>query len=208
MDSRLIKDLGLSVAQFYEKNGAAFSRTRHQHWDVFEVIKEYVKTGDTLVDVGAGNGRLADFLPKDISYIGIEPSSSLRADNPSIQSGSLPLLPVKDGTADLTTCLAVFHHIPGDRKSSVDELARITKSGGIIIATAWMLDPAKHETVKDGEQGDIWVNWSAEGVEDKRYVHIFGEDEWKNLWTHPDLEWIDIGLDKNGLNRMVVARKT
>lgn len=208
MDTRLAKDLASSVANFYENNGGAFSRTRHQHWDVFDVVKSYIHPGDTLVDVGAGNGRLSEFLTKDIRYIGSEPSSSLRDNNPSIQSGSLPKLSLGDETADLTTCLAVIHHIPGpDRAASVDELVRITKKGGVIIATAWNLDMNDYKKVADGDDGDIWINWSAEGAEAERYVHLFSEDEWAKLWTRPDLESIELGLDKKGLNRLVVARK-
>ncbi len=209
MDKHLAKDLAQSVADFYEKHGDAFSRTRHQHWDVFDLIHAACKPGMTLVDVGAGNGRLADFLPKDINYVGIEPSSTLRGNNPKLIEGRLPNLSSQGNAADLTVCLAVFHHIPViDQRAAVDELIRITKIGGQIVATTWHLTADAYEPVQKGESGDIWIEWKAEGADTKRFVHLFTDEEWKNLWTHPCLAIEHIGFDKNQKNRLVVARKT
>lgn len=200
MDNHLAKDLAQNVADFYEKHGDAFSRTRHQHWDVFDLIHAACKPGMTLIDVGAGNGRLADFLPKEIDYIGIEPSSSLRGNNTKLTEGRLPLLPTKDDSSDITVCLAVFHHIPAeDQKAAVDELIRITKNGGLIVATAWHLSL---------EPGNHMIDWKAEGADAKRFVYIFSDEEWRTLWIHPCLSVEQVGFDKNTKNRLVVARKT
>ncbi|MCC7522604.1 class I SAM-dependent methyltransferase [Candidatus Uhrbacteria bacterium] len=209
MDKRLAKDLAQSVADFYENHGEAFSRTRHQHWDVFDLIYEACEPGMVLVDVGAGNGRLAEFLPTDVNYTGFEPSSSLRGNNPSIFPGTLPKLPAADESADIITCLAVFHHIPvPDQKAAVEELVRITKIGGLLVVTAWHLSPDAYEPVADGWRGDVWIDWKAEGAETKRFVHLFTEEDWQALWTHPCLAIDQIGFDKNKKNRLVVARKT
>ena len=200
MDKRLAKDLASSVAEFYEKHGVAFSNTRHQFWDVFETVDNLLKDQDVLLDIGAGNGRLNDFIQKKISYQGFEPSSSLRGQNPLLYPGSLPNIPVGDGTADITTCLAVFHHIPApDQKAAVDELVRITKTGGWIIATAWHLELTP---------GNNLIDWKAEGAEAKRFVYIFSDEEWEALWKHPCLTIEHLGFDKNKKNRLVVAKKT
>lgn len=209
MDKRLAKDLASSVAEFYETHGKAFSDTRHQFWDVFETANDLLKDGDVLLDIGAGNGRLGDFIQKKISYAGFEPSSSLRGKHPLLKEGSLPRIPAPDNTADVTACLAVFHHIPvTEQAAAVDELVRLTKIGGRIIATAWHLTPDAYEPVEGGAAGDIWIEWRAEGAEAKRFVHIFSDKEWESLWTHPCLAIELIGFDKNKKNRLVVARKT
>lgn len=200
MDNRLAKDLAFSVAEFYEKHGVAFSNTRHQFWDVFETVNDLLKDQDVLVDIGAGNGRLNSFIQKKISYVGFEPSSSLRGKNPLLKAGALPNIPIADNSANVTTCLAVFHHIPSeDQKAAVDDLVRITKTGGRIIATAWHLSL---------EPGNHMIDWKAEGADTKRFVYIFSDEEWRTRWTHPCLSIEQIGFDKNTKNRLVVARKT
>lgn len=209
MDSSLAKQLTQHVAEFYETHGAAFSRTRHQYWELFETIKTLCKPGDTLADIGAGNGRLKDYLPQDITYLGIEPSSSLRANHPEIQAGQLPKLPLPNVTADIVTCLAVLHHLPAlDHQAAIQELLRIAKIGGHIIASAWNLDGSEYEKIPGGDTGDVWVPWHAEQAEAKRFVHLFTEHEWKNLWTVPCIQIEHIGLDANQKNWLVVARKT
>jgi len=209
MDTPLAKQLTQNVKEFYETHGTAFSKTRHQYWDVFEQIKSLCKPGDTLVDIGAGNGRLKDYLPEQTTYLGIEPSDSLRANHPEIQKGQLPELPLQSEIADITTCIAVLHHVPTiELDESIQELIRVTKTGGHLIATAWHLDPTDHEAIPNAAKGDVWVKWRAEGADAKRYVHLFTQDEWEKLWTHPCLEIIYIGFDEHQKNRMVVAQKT
>lgn len=209
MDQPLAKRLAQNVAEFYETHGEAFSRTRHQYWDVFEYIKSLCKPGDTLVDIGAGNGRLKNYLPDQLTYIGIEPSDSLRGNHPDIQKGQLPELPLADNLADITTCIAVLHHVPPiELQRSIQELIRVTKTGGYIVATAWHLDPKDHEAVDEGVSGDVWIKWRAEGTNAKRYVHIFTTEEWEKLWSIPCLDIVHNGFDEHQKNRMVVAKKT
>lgn len=209
MDTLLAKQLKQSVADFYETHGAAFSRTRHQYWELFETIKTNCKPGDTVSDIGAGNGRLKSFLPQGVLYQGIEPSNSLRAGLPDIQAGELPSIPLPDAASDIVTCLAVLHHLPVlDHQAAIQELLRITKTGGRIIASAWNLDPEEYEQIPNGDAGDVWVPWSAEGADAKRFVHLFTESEWKKLWMVSCIDIEHIGLDTNQKNWLVVAKKT
>lgn len=68
-----------SVAKFYEDHGAAFAATRGSAWAELERAATLIKPGMTVVDVGAGNGRFSKLLPEGVTYIGVEPSSTLRA---------------------------------------------------------------------------------------------------------------------------------
>lgn len=218
------KDLTRSVKNFYETHGAAFGRTRGFVWAEEKWIADRIQSGMTVVDVGAGNGRFARLIPADATYVGFEPSSTLRqtSDAPrsalhALRPGSLPHLPVEDRTADITVCFAVFHHLTkNDRTASVNELIRITKPGGLIAATAWIVPIEKTEPVKDGETNDRWMHWRAEGADAKRYIHLFDEPAWKTLWTKSDLKIEKIGMfGKDGWtnhvrtarNWFVVARK-
>jgi|JI8StandDraft_1071087.scaffolds.fasta_scaffold05963_2 SAM-dependent methyltransferase len=133
------------VSRFYEDHGAHFARTRFALWPWMREIAMRVLPGMTVVDVGAGNARFLEAFGNDVRYVGIEPSSALRDaakpklhEKASIEYGLLPHLDVENAIADLTTCIAVFHHLPRSlHHSSMQELIRITKPGGLICISVW-----------------------------------------------------------------------
>lgn len=222
MNTDLAKQLTQNVRDFYESQGEWFATTREKIMPEHEFVKDYVRSGTTVVDIGAGNGRLAKLLPLETNYIGFEPSSALRTHgNSSLSSGALPSIPLPDQTADITVCLAVLHHIPSKdmRTASVRELIRLTKPGGIILATSWFRNPHHDRTipVENGEPGDTWMPWtSPDNKISKRFVHFMQTNEWKELWTQPDLEIVKIGLhgkqtwtdnESEALNWRVIAKR-
>ena len=226
MKQELAKDLRDRVADFYERHGAGFSRTRGMVWAEEKIVANLITPGMTVVDVGAGNGRFARLVPDGAVYIGIEPSEALRTssdgrmNNPPLRAGGFPSLPIEDRVADVTVCFAVFHHLPTeeDRRAAVDELIRITKPGGIIAATTWHvpIDHPRLSPIEDGDTGDFFMSWKAEGADAKRYVHLFTDDEWAALWNRPDLTVDRVGLfgredwtddEQDARNRMVICRR-
>ena len=113
MENGIRRKLAQEVAEFYESQGAVFSSKRSWPWDLMSLFKDRLKPGDLLVDVGAGNGRLADTLPPNVRYLGLEPSSSLRAASEcDLRPGELPHLDLPGDSADAVACIAVLHHIP------------------------------------------------------------------------------------------------
>ncbi len=219
MNHDLAKQLQENVCAFYEQHGAWFATTRGKILPEQAFVATYIKPGMTVVDVGAGNGRLAKLLPEGVVYIGVEPSEALRGGG-SMVDGSLPTIPLPDQTADVTACLAVLHHIPTQetRCASVEDLIRITKPGGIILATSWLQNPHGDATtsVANGEPGDCWMPWDGPDGQALRYVHFMQPGEWEMLWTHPALEIIQIGMHgkrdwtydvSEALNWRVVARR-
>ncbi len=192
-----VKALNQAVANFYEQSGKSFSATRHGHWSGFDLVKEILKSGDSVLDVGAGNGRLAEVLPTDVTYLGIEPSSSFRGSAKTgvqMLAGDLSRLPVADGQADLTACFAVLQHVPPEEQVAArDELIRVTKIEGRIVATSWLPSSADLEPIEGRSEFETWVPWKADGIEAKRYVYIFTINMWKQLWTCPGIEIERIG---------------
>lgn len=207
-------ELSRAVAQFYEMHGPSFAQTRRNYWGVMKLVADRVKSGQVLLDIGAGNGRLASFLAKDISYVAIEPSASLCAEAQRgmetrgegvVRQGGFPTLPATHEEADTVACLAVLHHIPGReaRKAAIAELHRILKPGGSLILTVWNLRSRRFfrvytwlaswlrlPLVRGGECGDVWMPWKADGVAAPRYVHAFTLREVRSLFGK---EW-DIEL--------------
>lgn len=224
-------ELEQAVSEFYESHGASFSATRHSTWGVMRLVVEAAEHADTLIDVGAGNARLASILPSHVAYIAIEPSSSLREasrdviaarKNAQVRSGGFPDLPAMDGEADAVACLAVLHHIvsPSERKKAVHELARITRPGGTSVVTVWNLRNRSFfrfgvflaawlrlPMVRGGGRGDVWIPWKAGGVKALRYVHAFTLHEFKKLfdsseWTIERAE----GWDADGPTDILSAK--
>ena len=217
--SKLLRE----VKYFYEKEGRAFSCTRSYSWPLMDLFKKYLKSGDTLLDIGAGNGRLIESLSKDVNYIGIEPSLALREsaeklygdhNNFKMFEGSFPRVKVDDGLADILSCIAVFHHLPSRelREESVNELYRLLKKDGIAIVTVWNLRSKKFFSwnnfwhawlripgVENGDWGDYYVSWKSTGKIEDRYVHAFTLKEFKKLFKKKNWDVLNIGAyDKKG----------
>jgi ubiquinone/menaquinone biosynthesis C-methylase UbiE len=194
------------VAQFYESEGSAFSSKRTQPWNLMGLLTDRLKSGDLLVDIGAGNCRLADVIPSDVRYLGVEPSSSLRKEagqflslrnNGEVVAGSLPKLDLQESYADAVACIAVLHHIPSKemRTESIKELYRVLKPGGLMLLTVW--NPRalrflswntfknawlRFKGIKGGDPGDLYYPWKASGKLEERYVHAFTLSEFKMLF--------------------------
>ena len=212
-----------SVADFYETYGTAFSDTRGRGWNVMRRVLEAAKPGMTLVDVGGGNGRLADGLGPEVEYVLVEPSSTLRAaaekrlsicPNTKILAGGFPVVPLADGASDVTACFAVLHHVPtrDAQKAALKELARITKSGGIVCVTVWNLRTRRMWSWKNflaawlrlpmvagGEFGDVWIPWKANGVLAQRFVHAFTLGELKRLFDPGEWAITEAGEERGNL---------
>ncbi|MDD5437659.1 MAG: class I SAM-dependent methyltransferase [Patescibacteria group bacterium] len=202
MENLIRSKLSKEVADFYEKEGKMFSSKRTWGWQVMDLLKARLKPGDLLVDVGAGNGRLADILPEGVNYIGVEPSSTLRDEaqknhKVEMRSGTLPKLDLPDNHAEAVACIAVLHHIPSNvwRVDSIKELHRILKPGGTLLCTVWNLRASRFRSwqsfksawmrlkgIRGGEAGDMYYAWKASGELEKRYVHAFTLGEFKSLF--------------------------
>lgn len=95
----------------------------------------------TLLDVGSGNGTfLSIVLNKfdvevsgiDISPGMIEKSKELLDGRADLKVGDSEHLPWNDGSFDVITCIASFHHYPGP-ELVLQEMKRVLRPGGILM---------------------------------------------------------------------------
>ncbi len=225
MTTELAKQLREGVQTFYEAQGTAFSETRAFVWKEEALVAERILPGMTVADIGAGNGRFARLLPKGVTYVGVEPSESLRncaLGSIDLRAGGFPNIPLEEDFADVTTCFAVIQHLPTteERRQAVSELIRITKPGALLAATSWHpLPEMTKQTITpltNGEEGDVWVSWNAQGVQAQRYIHDMSFKEWAELWNRPELLIEKVGLFgrsdwteelSQGRNWFVLAKK-
>lgn len=221
MDTQARQRTAQEVADFYESQGQMFSSKRGRSWNLMDLIVQKVKPGDTLIDMGAGNGRLFDVLPANINYLGVEPSEALRQQaearngghpNFKIISGSLPRVDLPDQCADLVACVAVLHHVPSQawRHQAIQEMHRLLKPGGWLVCAVWNLRARRFFSwptfkyawlravgVPGGDGGDLYYAWKAGSKPEKRYVHAYTLAEYKNdfdpeLWSLENIGAYDL----------------
>lgn len=215
MKTKTVHALLQKVKNDYSQIAENFSATRNDSWKEFENFKKYLKKGQTVIDMGCGNGRLRSSLLNKIKYIGVDNNQTLLREakkrSPSEQfiKGDLLKIPLKNEIADVTFCIATLHHIPSLklRKKAVSELKRITKKNGLVIITTWNLWQKKYwksflkAIFHQYEWNDVFIPW-ANTV--KRYYHAFTTRELKKLLAS---EFQIIEFFKSGHNFCAICRK-
>lgn len=172
-------------------------------------IARQIKNGDSVLDIGCGNGVFYPVLAdKSINYVGMDISKKLLAlarkkalknkgkAKVKFIKGSITKLPFKNNQFDWVCAFAVMHHIPSDelRSRSAREIWRVLKPGGRAVITVWNLfsDWAEKkfnisEQLKNSQEGfdkgDVSIPWK--GTVDKvihRYVRAFTKNELSELF--------------------------
>ena len=207
--------------QFYTDFGESFSTTRGRIQPGVRRILDLLNGGETILDLGCGNGELARALARDGhrgAYLGLDFSLPLLADAESVPEGfsaefrevdltklsavSSQLSVIKPWT--LITSFATLHHIPSQeiRLDILKTVHELLASGGRFIHSNWQF--LNSPRLRDRVQ-----KWSAAGLEEfdvdendylldwrsggtgLRYVHHFNEDELAALAEPSGFEIVD-----------------
>ncbi|MFB6226454.1 MAG: class I SAM-dependent methyltransferase [Candidatus Paceibacteria bacterium] len=193
----------------YNKIAEEFSQDRQELWGFLKTFKKYVQAGDTILDLGCGNGRLYQLFDKNqVDYIGVDQSEELvkiakdRCEQARFLVADMLNLPLEDSSVDVVFCIATFHHLP-DRESRLKALAemkRTVKQGSKIIMTnwntnsGWFKDKVESGDYKqDSEQQDHYIvpfkNENSEIIGERHYWGI-DKQQIKELSQELDLEII------------------
>lgn len=144
MHSKRIQE---KVKKDYDQIAKEFSDTRTRAWKEFEQFRPYLKDGQSIYDLGCGNGRLLKFLKEEgnFNYTGVDQSRGLleqvRKQHPKakfIEADISKKLDLKK--ADLIFAIASFHHIPPrDQLATLKNWKKLLEEDGTLIMTNWNL---------------------------------------------------------------------
>lgn len=196
MDSNIVK----KIKSAYDNIADKFSGTRKYNWRGTEKLVKFVTSGDKVLDLGCGNGRLYQLLEdKSINYVGLDISSELiklaqsnysKFSNIRFVVGDMSQdLPFANNQFDVVFMLASFHHLPSSqsRINLLNELRRVVKPGSKLIMTNWNLAHPKFVKRYDLDLGqkDFQIPWkNSQGeILESRYYHLFDKAELRNLFT-------------------------
>lgn len=204
--------------QDYNLIAGQFSSTRSFFWQDLLPFLNYTNSGDKVLDLGCGNGRLFPLLKsKNIDYIGVDNSEELikeakkKFPNGKFQIADIFKLPFPEKHFDKVYCIAVLHHIPSKemRAQVLEEIKRVLRPGGFLILTVWNLWQKKttwKSLIKNNllkliglskmDFNDILVPWKDKTgkVLVQRYIHLFTEKELGKLTEKAGFIVKDIGI--------------
>lgn len=145
---------------FYADFAGAFSETRSSAQPSLDKIVTYIAAGVKVLDVGCGNGRLAQRLEQaaiSVTYVGLDCARAL-IEIAAGRAARLQHVQARLYVADITqpgwqdaleppfqppfdviAALAVLHHIPGFelRRQVLSNLGALLRHGGTLVMTNW-----------------------------------------------------------------------
>ena len=163
----------------YNKIAEHFSDTRHYLWRDLELYTPLVKSGDKVLDIGCGNGRLYQLFgglsrpaevknlkrkTKKIDYVGLDISHKLikiaKKNYPEgrFEVGDMTKLPFAQEEFDVIFSLVAFHHLPTKdlQLKALAEMKRVLKKNGKIIILNWnAYSDWVAEKLKKGDYEDL-----------------------------------------------------
>ena len=186
MKKDLVEALLKKVNDDYEYSAEQFSHTRQWQWDDTDLLSKHVKSGDSILDWGCGNGRLYQlFVAKDVEYLGIDNCRGLiekaQAKYPEVDWLLGTDIPYQ--SFDKIFAIASWHHLPSKhlRQQKLEEFYDRLSEGGYLLLTTWNLRQKKYfwlwfknnlrNLFTDYELNDILVPWKANDKIIYRYYH-------------------------------------
>ena len=200
----------------YEEVARSFDVTRQGPWQEIVPLTQHVKEGDSILDLGCGNGRLLNALPSvNFSYLGIDGNdyllhqASKKFPDRKFTLARLEDMELDSKAYDTIFCVAAFHHLVGreDRLSFLMKCLRALKPEGILILSAWKLWQLRYIKnmfifpMDKVSLNDFFIPWNAGGKTVYRYYHGFTKIELRYLLREVGFKNFTITKSLSGTRR-------
>lgn len=180
VNPELVKQLIALNQAFYSRFASEFSETRSSAQARLNRIVRYVSGGASVLEIGCGNGRLAERLDRDmrpLTYVGVDLAKEMieiaAARRASLRSITAEFR-VADVTApgwnaalpgspfDVAIALAVLHHIPSFelRQQVLRDIHAVLKPGAVLVMTNWQF-------LKNDRMRKRMEVWETVGIEER-----------------------------------------
>jgi SAM-dependent methyltransferase len=126
-----------AVADVYERARPSYPQAAVD----WIVERAELRPGRTLVDLGAGTGKLTRLLlPTGARVVAVEPIPEMRAhiDGAEVLDGTAEAIPLPDASADVVTVAQAFHWF--DHERALPEIHRVLRSNGSLVIVWNMRD--------------------------------------------------------------------
>ena len=131
----------------YDKIAREFSFSRCYVWKDSQVFMKYIKSGNKVLDLGCGNGRLVDLLlQKKLKYTGVDNSKNLvknaQRNYPKLNFKVMDALDLtfKPKSFDAVLSVSVLNHLSAaNQRKYFEEANRVLKPKGYLLLSNWNL---------------------------------------------------------------------
>ncbi len=165
---------------------------------VWLVAQTELGPGRTVVDLGAGTGKLTRLLlPTQARVVAVEPIAEMRAHiaEAEVLDGTAEAIPLPDGSADVVTVAQAFHWF--DHGRALPEIHRVLRNHGSLVLV-WNLrdldDPVQRgveellQPVRNEVPGQVMGTWREPLVRSALFEPpIVGEFAYEQRFTTDDL---------------------
>jgi len=187
-----------SAAVGFERAAGAYERGRPDFPApaVDALVRDLdLRPGRTVLDLGAGTGKLARLLaPSGATVIGVEPVAAMRrtmqevVPDAEVLDATAEALPLEPGAADAAVAAQAFHWFDGPR--ALAELARVLPPGGPlaliwnvrdetepwVFAITELIEPSRgdtpsHRSMRWRDAFDDAPGWTAQPLTSFPYIH-------------------------------------
>lgn len=200
----------------YDQTAKMFSSSRLYVWPDLLTFQDYIEKGDSLLDLGCGNGRLVDLVNDlKVNYLGVDNSQGLidcakkSFPDKKFQVQDALNLDLVENSFDVVLCVSVLNHIEKENQQRfVENIKKVLKPDGTLLLSNWNMwnikgkksvwKQDKSSGLKRNSYKDVWTIWKSTDNKVPLYYYAFTKRELNKLLRQNGFKIIKSYYTKHG----------